>query len=52
MLNREIHLSPSEEKKTVKKLLQEVFKDKEFYRRIGGGLTLSGGEIFAQFEDL
>ncbi len=25
-------------------------KDEEFYEESGGGLTLSGGEIFAQFE--
>ena len=37
-------------KKTVEEIITEVLKDKEFYEESGGGLTLSGGEIFAQFE--
>ncbi|KYA96308.1 pyruvate formate lyase-activating protein [Streptococcus pneumoniae] len=38
------------EEKTVEEIITEVLKDKEFYEESGGGLTLSGGEIFAQFE--
>ena len=37
------------EEKTVEEIITEVLKDKEFYEESGGGLTLSGGEIFAQF---
>lgn len=38
------------EEKTVDEIIQEVLKDKDFYEESGGGLTLSGGEIFAQYE--
>lgn len=38
------------EEKTVDAILEEVMKDWDFYQESGGGLTLSGGEIFAQFE--
>lgn len=31
-------------------LLAEVLKDKVFYDKSGGGVTLTGGEIFMQFE--
>lgn len=31
-------------------LLQEVIKDKVFYDRSGGGVTLTGGEIFLQYD--
>lgn len=37
------------EEKTVDEIIQEVLKDKAFYEESGGGMTLSGGEIFAQF---
>ena len=37
------------EEKTVDEIISEVLKDKDFYEESGGGLTLSGGEIFAQF---
>lgn len=30
--------------------MEEVLKDRDFYEESGGGLTLSGGEIFAQFD--
>ena len=38
------------EEKTVEDIISEVKKDIDFYQESGGGLTLSGGEIFAQFE--
>ena len=31
-------------------LLKEILKDKAFYNKSGGGVTLTGGEIFMQFE--
>lgn len=37
------------EEKTVDEIIQEVLKDQAFYEESGGGMTLSGGEIFAQF---
>lgn len=37
------------EEKTVVEVLGEVEKDETFYRRSGGGLTLSGGEPLNQF---
>ena len=33
---------------TVAEVLAEVEKDRDYYRRSGGGMTLSGGECFAQ----
>lgn len=38
------------EVKTVADIMADVMKDKDFYEESGGGITLSGGEIFAQFE--
>lgn len=38
------------EEKTVTEIIDDVLKDVDFYEESGGGLTLSGGEIFAQFE--
>ena len=38
------------EEKTVEQIMEEVLKDRDFYEESGGGLTLSGGEIFAQFD--
>lgn len=35
---------------TVAEVLQEVEKDRQYYRRSGGGLTLSGGEALCQPE--
>ena len=35
---------------TVEKIVQEVEKDRAYYRRSGGGLTLSGGESLCQPE--
>jgi len=35
---------------TVDELLEQVMKDAVFYRRSGGGITLSGGEPLVQFE--
>ncbi len=35
---------------TIDRLLEEVLKDKVFYDKSGGGVTLSGGEIFLQFD--
>ena len=31
-------------------LLSEVLKDEMFYKKSGGGVTLTGGEIFLQFD--
>lgn len=36
--------------KTVDEVMDEVLKDIDFYEESGGGITLSGGEIFAQFD--
>ena len=38
------------EEKSVAEIMTEVKKDQPFYEESGGGLTLSGGEIFAQYE--
>ncbi|MGT2846961.1 glycyl-radical enzyme activating protein [Streptococcus massiliensis] len=38
------------EERTVEEIIEEVMKDVDFYEESGGGLTLSGGEIFAQYE--
>ena len=38
------------EERSVEEIINEVLKDRDFYEESGGGLTLSGGEIFAQFE--
>ncbi|VTS41879.1 pyruvate formate-lyase activating enzyme [Streptococcus pseudoporcinus] len=38
------------EVKTIDMVIEEVLKDVDFYEESGGGLTLSGGEIFAQYE--
>lgn len=35
---------------SLEELLAEALKDKVFYDKSGGGVTLSGGEIFLQFE--
>ena len=35
---------------TVEEVMQEVEKDRAYYRRSGGGLTLSGGESLCQPE--
>lgn len=35
---------------SVEEIIEEVMKDKEYYDRSGGGLTISGGEPMAQFE--
>ncbi|MBQ9106686.1 MAG: glycyl-radical enzyme activating protein [Clostridia bacterium] len=34
---------------TVEEILEDVMRDKAFYDNSGGGLTISGGEPFAQF---
>lgn len=36
------------EKITVKDLMAELLRDRAFYERSGGGVTLSGGEVMAQ----
>jgi pyruvate formate lyase activating enzyme len=38
------------EEKTAAEIMQDVEKDEPFYRRSGGGLTISGGEPACQFE--
>ncbi len=35
---------------TVAKMIEEVEKDRAYYRRSGGGITLSGGESLCQPE--
>ncbi len=35
---------------TVREVMKEVMKDEDYYRRTGGGLTLSGGECLCQPE--
>lgn len=35
---------------TVERVMDEVMRDEAYYRRSGGGLTLSGGEPLAQFD--
>ncbi|MDO5100201.1 MAG: glycyl-radical enzyme activating protein [Eubacteriales bacterium] len=35
---------------TVAEVMEEVLRDREYYRRSGGGMTLSGGEILCQAE--
>ncbi len=38
------------EEKSAEEVMGEVEKDREYYERSGGGLTLSGGEPLGQFE--
>lgn len=40
------------EEKTVKEILEVVLKDEAYYKESGGGVTISGGEPFVQFEGL
>lgn len=40
------------EKRTVKDVLKEIAKDDAYYAQSQGGVTLSGGEVFVQFENL
>lgn len=42
----------SGEKKTVKEIIDVVLRDKDYYDNSGGGVTVSGGEPFVQFEGL
>ena len=35
---------------TAEAVVEEVLRDRAFYEASGGGLTLSGGELFAQFD--
>lgn len=35
---------------TVEKVIQEVMQDEVFYEESGGGITLSGGELFMQWQ--
>ena len=35
---------------TAEAVMEEVLRDRAFYAASGGGLTLSGGELFAQFD--
>lgn len=37
---------------TVKEVIEEVIKDEDFYERSKGGVTVSGGEPFVQFDFL
>ncbi|MCL4705525.1 glycyl-radical enzyme activating protein [bacterium] len=37
-------------KMNIEEIIEEVLKDKDYYDRSGGGLTISGGEPLAQFE--
>ncbi|EHI69115.1 glycyl-radical enzyme activating protein [Streptococcus ictaluri] len=38
------------QEKSVSEVMEEVLKDRDFYEESGGGMTLSGGELFAQFD--
>jgi pyruvate formate lyase activating enzyme len=40
----------SGEQKSVDEVIQEVMKDSSYYRRSGGGMTISGGEPLAQWQ--
>lgn len=40
----------SGEYKSVDEVIQEVMKDSSYYRRSGGGMTISGGEPLAQWQ--
>ncbi len=35
---------------TTEEVLREVLKDEVFYKKSGGGVTLTGGEVFMQYE--
>ena len=35
---------------SAEEIMEEVLRDRAFYEASGGGLTLSGGELFAQFD--
>lgn len=52
--NPECHISDSDSGEVTEydpdTLLREVLKDKAFYDRSGGGVTLTGGEIFLQYD--
>lgn len=37
---------------TARQVLETVLRDRDYYDNSGGGVTLSGGEPFAQFEDM
>lgn len=37
-------------KMSIEEIIEEVLKDKDYYERSGGGVTISGGEPMAQFE--
>lgn len=41
-------LTPWGEDMTVAQVMREVLKDREFYDETGGGITISGGELFVQ----
>lgn len=38
------------ERISIEKLYETIIKDASFYRRTGGGVTLSGGEVMLQYE--
>lgn len=41
---------PQAQEYTIEELLTEVLKDRVFYQKSGGGVTLTGGEVFLQLE--
>lgn len=41
-------LTPVAEEKTVSEIMEIVIKDREYYRKTGGGVTISGGEVLSQ----
>ena len=48
--NPECHLRSGQREYGLEELLAEVLKDKVFYDKSGGGVTLSGGEVLTQAE--
>lgn len=43
-------LSPVAQSKSIPEIIKEVLKDKDYYDRTGGGVTISGGEVLSQPE--
>ena len=37
---------------SVKKILEDIIKDKKYYAKSGGGITVSGGEPLCQLDEV